>query len=102
MPDQETTSDQVVDKLKQDIDKRNTESAAQEKSFVKDNYYKIALGSGLSLAGNVAGILLAVKRKSGFWGGVGWFLVGGLAGAAIGYVAGTVLDGKPKEINAGI
>ena len=32
---------------------------------------KAVLVSGLSLLGAVAGIIIAVKRKSGFWGGVG-------------------------------
>lgn len=45
------------------------------------------LTSGLSLAGSVYGVLVAIKRKSGFWGGAGWFILGGLAGTAIGYVA---------------
>lgn len=44
------------------------------------------LQGGLVAAGNVAGILVAVKRKSGFWGGVGWFFLLGAAGGAVGLV----------------
>lgn len=60
--------------------------------------------SGLSLAGGVTGILVAVHRKSGFWGGVGWFFLLGAAGTAVGYVAaaailkdGTVDSSGPKQ-----
>lgn len=45
------------------------------------------LRAGLSLLGSVAGIIVAVKRKSGFWGGLGWFIVGGMAGGAAGWIA---------------
>lgn len=41
---------------------------------------------GLSTLGSVAGIVLAVHRKSGFWGGVGWFIVGSMAGGALGWL----------------
>ena len=41
---------------------------------------------GLGSLGAVAGILVAVKRKSGFWGGAGWWILGGMAGSAIGWV----------------
>ncbi len=64
--------------------------------IVKDNYYKWALSYGLGTVGCVAGIMLAIKRKSGFWGGVGWFIVGSMAGSGVGYVIGSVIDGKPK------
>lgn len=43
--------------------------------------------AGLSGLGMVAGILVAVKRKSGFWGGCGWFIVGAMAGNAVGWLA---------------
>lgn len=70
---------------------------AAAKQDVKNNYYKSTLAWGLGATGHVAGILLAIKRKSGFWGGVGWFFLLGFAGSATGYVIGSVLDGKPKE-----
>lgn len=41
---------------------------------------------GLAALGHAAGIIVAVKRKSGFWGGVGWFIVGGMVGGGLGYV----------------
>lgn len=41
---------------------------------------------GLSTLGSVAGIILAVHRKSGLWGGIGWFIVGGMAGGALGWI----------------
>ena len=55
---------------------------------------KYLLVSGLSTLGAVGGIVTAVKRKSGFIGGVGWFFALGIAGSAIGYVAVALLDKK--------
>jgi len=78
-------------------EKEELQALEEAKKAAKDNYYKTTLGYGLGLAGNVAGIMIAVKRKSGFWGGVGWFLVVGLAGSAAGYVVGSIIDGKPKD-----
>ncbi len=69
--------------------------AAADK-LVKDNYYKMTLSYGLGTVGCIAGIVLAVKRKSGFWGGIGWFIAGSIAGSGAGYVIGSVIDGKPK------
>ena len=54
--------------------------------------------SGFALAGNVSGIILAVKRKSGFWGGVGWFLLGGMAGAAVGFLVTSIIPGENKAL----
>lgn len=54
---------------------------------------KQVLVFGTATAGNVAGVIVAIKRKSGFWGGVGWFIVGGMAGAAIGYILSAVIPG---------
>lgn len=62
----------------------------------KNDYYKTTLRAGLGLAGGVAGIFLAIHRKSGFWGGVGWWIVGGMAGGAAGFLVGSIADGKPK------
>lgn len=62
----------------------------------KNDYYKTTLRYGLGLVGAVGGILLAVHRKSGFWGGVGWWFVGSMAGGATGFVIGSIVDGKPK------
>lgn len=53
------------------------------------------LRAGLVGLGNVTGILIAVHRKSGFWGGAGWFLVCGMAGGAIGWI---VTSGMKEEI----
>lgn len=85
--------DKVIEDVKQGIVTASSIGAANE---AKNNYYKNTMMYGFGLAGNVAGILLAVHRKSGFWGGVGWFLIGGLAGSATGFVIGSILDGKPK------
>jgi hypothetical protein len=71
-------------------------SDAYNAELAKVNYYKTTLAYGLGIAGNVAGILIAIKRKSGFLGGVGWFLLIGAAGTAAGFIAGSVLDGRPK------
>lgn len=81
------------------LDASAASQAARQKEMddlARANYYKLTLSWGLGFAGNVAGVLVAIKRKSGFWGGLGWFLLLGAAGAAVGYVAGTVIDGKPK------
>jgi hypothetical protein len=82
---------QITDQMKADMD------AARQKALeaTRANYYKNTLTAGLGLAGNVLGIIIAVHRKSGFWGGAGWFIVCGLAGTATGYVAGSIIDGKP-------
>lgn len=55
---------------------------------------------GMAGLGNVAGIIVAVKRKSGFWGGAGWFLLGGLAGAALGYVAASMIPDADEKNSA--
>lgn len=52
---------------------------------------------GLSTLGSVAGIVVAVKRKSGFWGGFGWFILGGFAGVAIGEIIGSTMDFTKNE-----
>lgn len=49
---------------------------------------------GIGALGSVAGILVAVHRKSGFWGGLGWWIVGGMAGGAIGWI---VTSGMNEE-----
>lgn len=51
-------------------------------SVVKANM----LATGLATAGAVTGVVVAVVRKSGFWGGMGWFLLGSIAGGALGAV----------------
>ena len=48
--------------------------------------------SGCSMLGGVAGIYLAVKRKSGFWAGAGWFLLLGTAGTAVGYIVSSTIN----------
>ncbi len=64
--------------------------------MTKEN--KTVMVQGVAILGNVTGIIVAVKRKSGFWGGVGWFLLGGLAGAGIGFVmAAAIADKKVDE-----
>ena len=80
-----------------------TDNAAQQAALnaatqkdVANNYYKTALGSGLGLLGGVAGVFIAIRRKSGLLGGVGWFFLIGTAGSAVGYVIGGIIDGKPK------
>lgn len=52
---------------------------------------------GIGAMGSVAGILLAVHRKSGFWGGVGWWIVGGMAGGAIGWIATSGMKEEEKK-----
>mgnify|MGYP001618647300 CR=1 FL=1 len=52
---------------------------------------KKLLVTGAITVGNVAGILVAIKRKSGFLGGVGWFLLLGAAGMGVGYVAASMI-----------
>lgn len=57
---------------------------------------------GLGGLGNVAGIVIAVKRKSGFWGGVGWFLVAGMAGSMVGYVATSIIPDSPETVDINV
>jgi Na+/alanine symporter len=87
---------ETIDQLHAEMEAADQKRIQAAKDAAKANYYKNTLTAGLGLAGNVAGIVLAVHRKSGFWGGVGWFIVCGLAGSAVGYVAGSMIDGKPK------
>ena len=62
-------------------------------------YWRRNLGYGLSGIGFVGGIYYAVKTKSGFWGGVGWAILGSMAGSATGFFVGSLLD-KSKESEA--
>ncbi len=57
---------------------------------------KNTLIAGLALAGNVTGIVLGVKRHSGFWGTVGWMMLGGLAGGAVGYITTAMFPTEEK------
>lgn len=52
---------------------------------------KHMLIGGLAALGLVTGIIVAVKRKSGLWGGVGWSFVGNVAGAGLGYVVAAII-----------
>ena len=91
------TSQDTIDQMKADMAAENKAALDAARLNAKNNYYKTTLGWGLGAAGNVAGILVAIKRKSGFWRGVGWFFLLGFAGSATGLVIGSVLDGKPKD-----
>ena len=51
---------------------------------------------GLGILGNAAGIAYAVSRKSGFWGYVGWFILGGMIGSGVGYIVSKPKDDKKK------
>lgn len=55
---------------------------------------KLAVTYASAGLGNAAGIFIAIKRKSGFWGGVGWFLLGGFTGLM---VAGFVVSMIPTD-----
>ena len=50
------------------------------------------LTSGLSLLGGVGGIVYAMNKHKGFWGGVGLFFLGGFAGTALGYVISSTMN----------
>ena len=52
----------------------------------------VLLTSGLSLLGGVGGIVYAMNKKKGFWGGVGLFFLGGFAGTALGYVISSTMN----------
>ena len=91
------TPEQIVQEAADKLKQQSDAAAAADAKDIKDNYYKLTLSSGLGMAGAVAGIIIAVKRKSGFWGGLGWFLLISAAGSATGYITGSVLDGRPKQ-----
>jgi len=57
------------------------------------------LTSGLSLLGGVGGIVYAMNKKKGFWGGVGLFFLGGFAGTALGYVISSTMNRRISRIN---
>lgn len=51
----------------------------------KELQNKSLLIGGLASIGFVSGIGLAIYRKSGFWGGVGFAILGNIAGLGLGY-----------------
>ena len=66
----------------------------------KNNITKATLlTSGLSTLGIVGGVVFAVKRKSGFWGGLGWAIVGSMAGGGIGYVISSFMNFEDDKQN---
>ena len=50
------------------------------------------LTGGLSSIGFVTGIVVAIKRKSGFWGGFGWAILGSILGGGIGRVTSSLMN----------
>jgi hypothetical protein len=60
----------------------------------KKTYYRKNLAQVGAIGGLAAGIMFGVKRKSGFWGTVGWALLFNIAGGIAGYGVGTLLDAK--------
>lgn len=80
--------------MKKNLTEEQTASLAMNATYWRRN-----LGYGLSGIGLVGGIYFAVKRKSGFWGGLGWALLGSMAGSATGFFIGSFLD-KSKETEA--
>ena len=72
----------------------------QQQALALDaTYWRRNLGYGLSGLAMVGGIVFAIKTKSGFWKGVGYALVGSIAGSFTGLFIGTLID-KPKEEDA--
>jgi hypothetical protein len=60
----------------------------------------VLLTSGLSILGSVGGIVYAINKHKGFWGGVGLFFLGGFAGTAVGYIISSTMDlsiGSPDD-----
>ena len=51
----------------------------------------LRIGGGL---GNIAGIIYAIKVKSGFWKGFGFFALGGLTVGGLGYGIGSLIKKK--------
>jgi len=51
----------------------------------------LRIGGGL---GNIAGIIYAIKVKSGFWKGFGFFALGGLTLGGLGYGIGSLIKKK--------
>lgn len=51
------------------------------------------IGAGV---GSISGIIYTVRSKSGFWKGVGWYFLGGIIGAGIGYGIGSMIDENKK------
>jgi hypothetical protein len=50
--------------------------------------------STVGVAGNLAGAYLAYKKGSGFWGYVGYIILGGIVGGGIAYIATMPFAGK--------
>jgi hypothetical protein len=55
------------------------------------------LSYGLGTIGTVAGIVVAVKRKSGIWGCIGWAFLGSMAGGGIASVINSAQGGFFKK-----
>lgn len=72
------------------VTEKEPENKVQQ--VIKDTYYRRNLKAGLSAVGFAAGIWLAIDKKAGFWGGVGYALLGSISGGAVGMLTGTIID----------
>ncbi len=95
--DLESVANQAMAQSAQNIATIDAQNQAAADLSAKNNYYKTVLQAGGGALGGIAGIIIAVKRKSGFLGGVGWFFAIGIAGGALGFLVGSLIDGKPKD-----
>lgn len=63
------------------------------KNYVEIGDQKVTrVQMGLGSLGNAGGLLFAYYKKKGFWGYVGFAIVGGIIGRGLGY-----LVSKPKD-----
>jgi hypothetical protein len=69
-----------------------------EKINIKGFTRGVILTGALSTLGSAAGVLIAIKKKSGFGYGVGYFFLGGLIGYGLGV---TILALTPPTIEDG-
>jgi len=66
-------------------------SKNKKKEYMKNNNTTMALAS----VGALAGLYFAFKKKSGFWGYAGYFVLGSIAGHLAGNVVSAVIP-QPK------
>ncbi len=69
----------------------STTLGSDSASVALANTRRLQLTYGIGAVGAIIGIVIAVKRKSGFWGGVGWWAGISTAGCAVGYGIGTAI-----------
>jgi hypothetical protein len=79
------------------MEQKTLEQLEKEKAeFVNQHKRKMVLSS----IGFLGGLYYASKRKSGFWGFIGFGFIGALAGATVGAIGEVLIPAKEKDTAA--